>query len=310
MTTATICATVRQMRVESADVISLELVGPHGSALPTWEPGAHIDVHLPGGIVRQYSLCGTGESWRIAILREPASRGGSAYIHERLRPGDEIWLSEPRNNFALDPGTDYLFIAGGIGITPLISKIARATQMGASWRLLYGGRRRDSMALLDELLPYGDRVAVLPEDEYGLLPLREELSRVTADTSVHACGPRPLLEAVEAACAELGLANLHVERFVPLPVASVGGDTFVVNARRSGISVTVTGDESILEALEAAGLDPANSCREGICGTCETKVLAGTVDHRDSLLSDDEKEAGATMMICVSRGCGNLDLDI
>jgi ferredoxin-NADP reductase len=203
-----------------------------------------------------------------------------------------------------------LFIAGGIGITPLVSKIAAAAEGGASWRLLYGGRRRDSMALLDELAPYGDRVAVMPEDELGLLPLRDELSRMDADSSIHVCGPKPLIGAVEKECQALQLTNLHIERFAPIPVTTDDADAFVVNARRSGISVTVAKDRSILETLEAAGLDPLNSCREGICGTCETKVLAGCIDHRDSLLSEEERAAGSTMMICVSRGRGELDLDI
>lgn len=310
MTTATICASVRQMRVESTGVLSVELTPPVGSAFPAWDPGAHIDVHLPGGLVRQYSLCGGSDSWRIAVLREPQSRGGSAYIHEQLRPGDELWVSEPRNHFALDQNSDYLFIAGGIGITPLVSKIAEAAESGANWRLLYGGRRRDSMALLGELAPYGARVAVMPEDEQGLLPLRDELSGLGAHASIHVCGPKPLIGAVEKECQALQLTNLHIERFAPVPITTEDADAFVVNARRSGISVTVAQDQSILERLEAAGLDPLSSCREGICGTCETKVLAGCVDHRDSLLSDEERAAGTTMMICVSRGRGELDLDI
>lgn len=310
MNTATIRASVRQMRIESVGVLSVELGPPAGATFPAWEPGAHIDVHLPGSLIRQYSLCGGSDSWRIAVLREPESRGGSAYIHEQLRPGDELWVSEPRNHFPLDQNADYMFIAGGIGITPLVSKVSEAARRGANWRLLYGGRRRSSMALVDELAPYGDRVAVMPEDERGLLPLRDELARIGAHTSVHVCGPRPLIDAVESMCKELGLTKLHVERFVPVPVASGDLDAFVVNARRSGISVTVPQDQSILEALEAAGLDLLNSCREGICGTCETKVLSGDIDHRDSLLSDDEREAGTTMMICVSRGHGDLDLDV
>lgn len=299
------------MRLESVDVLSIEFAPVAPAVFPHWEPGAHIDVHLPGGIVRQYSLCGDQTNWRIAVLREPLSRGGSAFIHESLRPGDLIWLSEPRNHFGLDDAMSYYFVAGGIGITPILPKLAAAGVRGARWHLLYGGRRRDSMAFLDELSRHGEHATVLPEDEFGLLPLRERLTAVEPETSVHVCGPPPLIRAVTDVCADLGMSNLHVERFSAAVAPEVERFAFQVVARRSGTTVEVRSDQSILEALEQAGIETISSCREGICGTCETKVMAGSIDHRDSLLTKDEQAAENTMMICVSRCTGQtLELDI
>jgi ferredoxin-NADP reductase len=306
-------AVVRQLRLESDDVLSIELAPLPGSTLPAWTPGAHLDVHLPGGLVRQYSLCGRrdDETWRIAVLREPSSRGGSSYVHDQLRPGDVLTLSAPRNNFELEPAPRYLFIAGGVGITPILPKLVEAERRGAAWQLLYGGKQRSSMAFLAELATYGDRVSVLPQDEAGLLPVRSTLEAQEPGTSVHCCGPAPLIEAVVGAATDLGLQEVHVERFAAAATQPVSGDGFEVLAVRAGVRVVVPPDTSILEALEGAGLSPFHSCREGICGSCETKVLSGQVDHRDSLLSPSEKESGETMMICVSRSRGGpLELDL
>lgn len=300
---------VRSMTRESEGVLSLDLVDPAGAALPDWEPGAHVDLHVDGRI-RQYSLCGTPwdtRRYRVAVLHERTGRGGSGFVHTRLRPGDLIGMSDPRNAFPLAVRPRYVFVAGGIGITPILPMIAAAEARGRPWRLLYGGRSRASMAFLDELEPYGPRVAVRPEDEYGLLDLERELVP-EPDTVVYCCGPEPLLRAVEARCAAWPAGALNVERFAPREVtadelaerAAHEGDFEVVLAR-SDRRLPVPAGCSVLEILEKNGIFPPSSCLEGTCGTCETTVLEGTPDHRDSILDDADRAAGETMMICVSR---------
>lgn len=300
---------VSEMRREAKGVVSVRLQAADGTKLPEWAPGAHIDLHLPGGIIRQYSLCGSpGErtSWRIAVLRDAHSRGGSAAVHELLHPGDTLRAVGPRNRFPLVEASTYLFIAGGIGITPLLPMLEYAAAHGARWRLVYGGRSLDSMAFASALQDrYGSAVEVFPQDRTGLLDLDSLLGSPQPDTKVYCCGPERLLNAVEQRCAaHWPRGALHVERFAPKPDDSVDPDAefpFDVVLQRSGVSVTVPPGKSILECLEAEGVEPLNSCREGLCGTCETTVLEGIPDHRDSLLSDDERAMNDTMMICVSR---------
>jgi ferredoxin-NADP reductase len=310
---------VRQMRWEAEGVLSLELGSTDGSPLPAWAPGAHLDLLLPGTITRQYSLCGSCDSptaWRIAVLREPVSRGGSAAVHEVVRPGDVVDVVGPRNNFSLVEAPGYLFIAGGIGITPLVPMIEQAAATDADWRLVYGGRTRASMAFVDELAErYGDRVTVVPQDEHGLLDLEALLGTPLPDTLVYCCGPEPLLAAVEShVAAAWPPASLHVERFAPKPQEAAdpeGEIEFDVVLQQSGATVTVPAGMSILEALEANGIDAPNSCREGICGTCEVAVVEGVPEHRDSLLSEEERAANETVMICVGRAlCPKLVLDL
>jgi len=285
---------VAAKEVVADDVVSLTL---SGASLPSWTPGAHIDLESRLGLVRQYSLCGTpgDPAWRVAVLREPDGRGGSAYVHDALAVGDRVRVSEPRNTFPLEPASSYLFIAGGVGITPILPMIAAVGD--APWRLLYGGRTWESMAFLPSLAEYGDRVCARP----GLI----DLSEVDSGATVYCCGPEPLLAAVEARCDP---ARLHVERFTPRPV---NGSPFEVELAQSGRVVPVPADRSILSALLDAGVEVLSSCQEGTCGTCETDVLAGTPEHHDSLLTEDERAAGETMMICVSRSAGGrLVLDL
>jgi ferredoxin-NADP reductase len=306
---------VRGLRWESEGVLSLTLVRADGGHLPRWDPGAHVDLHLPNGLIRQYSLNGPLDerAWRVSVLREADGRGGSAFVHDELRPGAELRVTGPRNNFPLQPADAYVFVAGGIGVTPLLPMIAAATEAGRPWQLLYGGRHRRSMAFAATLGTYGDRVRVHPQDEFGLLPLDEVLSPARPGTLVYCCGPAPLIQAVERACADWPSGSLHIERFASSgPVAPVAvGDEFDVECQRSGVTVHVDAQHTILQALEAAGLTPPSSCQEGICGTCETKVLGGVPDHRDELMSESERASNRSMMICVSR-CrrGPLVLDI
>jgi ferredoxin-NADP reductase len=292
---------------QAEDVVAVTLTDPAGLRLPDWTPGAHIDLVLPDGLNRQYSLCGNrwdAYSYRIGVLREPASRGGSAFVHEELEPGHLVGVSAPRNNFPLVPSQRYLFVAGGIGVTPILPMIHQADLVSADWQLLYGGRRRASMAFLDELSAYGDRVRIHPQEESGLLPLAEYLGLPRPDVKIYCCGPGPLLDAMEAVCAQWPRQALRTERFVAEEHGpAVHDGPFEVELARTGTTVTVTPDISVLDAVHAAGIEVLSSCRQGTCGTCETTVLAGLPDHRDSLLDDDDRATGDCMYICVSRSC-------
>ena len=285
-------------------VVSLELATPSGGRLPDWTPGSHVDLFLPNGTVRQYSLCGDRFDpfrYRVAVLREPSSRGGSAFVHDELEAGAMIGLGGPRNNFPLVPSESYLFIAGGIGITPLLPMVHQANLLGADWRLLYGGRRRDSMAFLDEVAHYADRVLVRPEDEHGLLDLPDFLGEPRTGPRVYACGPAPLLAAVERVCDSWPAHTLRMERFTSDAATRPARSTpFEVVLAQSGATVTVTPDMSVLDALTRAGVEVLSSCRRGVCGTCETTVLEGRPDHRDTLLGE-EAETADCMYVCVSR---------
>lgn len=307
---------VKQMTLEADGVLSLRLVHPDGDPLPEWSPGAHVDLTLKGSLVRQYSLCGDPAdrgSYRVAVLREQAALGGSEYVHEGLRPGHRLRVVGPRNNFDFLPAKRYVFVAGGIGITPLLAMLTEAERQGTDWELWYGGRHEDSMAFLDELAAYGDRVKVIPEETHGRLDLATALPTPDPGTLVYCCGPEGLLAAVEEHAAGWPEGTLQVERFKAkqIEVDPDGEQPISVDCRRSGRVVQVPADVPVIDALEGAGITVSSSCRDGICGTCETKVLAGTPDHRDSLLSDSEQAAGTTMMICVSRArTPELALDI
>jgi cytochrome P450/ferredoxin-NADP reductase len=292
------------------DVVALTIRDIHGGPLPCWSPGAHVDLILAGAPTRQYSLCGDPADpgqWRLGILRDANGGGGSVFVHDRLRAGEVVRVRGPRNNFKLVDAPRYLFIAGGIGITPILPMIAAAQTAGADWHLLYGGRRRASMAFLGELARYGDRVTVAPQDETGLLDLDSLLGTPQPDTLVYCCGPEPLLAAVEERCLawpHSGSRSLHVERFSARPLtAPVRAEAFEVELARSGLTLTIPVDRSILDVVEEAGAGVLSSCAEGTCGTCETAVLDGLPDHRDSVLTDEERRVGNCMMICVSRSC-------
>ncbi|HEY9331153.1 MAG TPA: cytochrome P450 [Streptomyces sp.] len=307
-------------RTEASDgVVALTLSHPDGGELPPWKAGAHIDVHVPGGDgevrVRQYSLCSDPEdrtSYRVGVLREQDGRGGSAAVHDTLTAGSRVTVSWPRNNFRLLPSPRYLFIAGGIGVTPVLPMVREAERAGAEWELVYGGRTQASMAFRDELAVHGGSVTVVPQDELGLIDLPGLLGEVREGTLVYACGPEPLLRAVEENTAHWPKNSLRLERFAPKPVVRTVPDTpFEVEFAGSGTVVEVGADETILEAAEKAGLPVVSSCKTGTCGTCETPIVSGRADHRDSILTPSEQEADRTMLICVSRaaaGCPRLVL--
>ncbi|WP_100415541.1 PDR/VanB family oxidoreductase [Mumia flava] len=307
--------TVVAKRLVADGVCELTLADPYGRRLPDWTPGSHIDLVLPGDHVRQYSLCGDrrdATTYTIAVLREPDGRGGSAAVHDDLEPGDLLGIGGPRNHFRLSPAPHHLFIAGGIGITPILAMVRAVEAMGGSWELLYGGRSRSSMAYLEELEAYGSRVRVVPQDAEGLLDLGAAMASLPEGTRVSCCGPAPLLAAVEARGTMLPAGSVRTERFVaadqPAPVRST---SFEIELAASGRVVEVAPGRPVIDALADAGVHVLTSCRQGICGTCETGVVAGVPDHRDALLSDDERERGDTMFVCVSRACSDrLVLDL
>jgi ferredoxin-NADP reductase len=290
------------------DVVELTLAHPEGLPLPGWTPGAHIDLVLDQDTVRQYSLCGSPADpkvLKVAVLLAPDTRGGSKRCHG-LGEGATVRIRGPRNHFPLVSAPRYLFVAGGIGITPLLPMIEEADAAGADWQLHYGGRSRASMAYLGRLEQYGERVTVVPQDEAGMLDLDTILAAPDDRTLVYCCGPEPLLQAVEQRCASWPSGALHLERFSPKVVEREGADTaFELVLQRSGVTTTVAADTTVLQAMRDAGVSVLASCMEGTCGTCETEVVDGEIDHRDSVLDPEEQESGEVMMVCVSRCRGS-----
>lgn len=265
-------------------VVQLRL---EGRDLPRWEPGAHLDLVLPSGLVRQYSLCGDPadtSAYTVATRLVADGRGGSREVHERLAEGMELEVRGPRNRFPLVGAASYVFVAGGIGITPILPML-RALPDGVEWRLLYCGRSRESMPFLKELEEL-DRVTVVTR-----APDLDALD-VPEGAAVYCCGPEGLMAAVEER-----FPQVHLERFTPR--ASAPGAAFEVELRRSGRTLTVPADSSVLAAVRAELPNTLYSCEQGFCGTCRQRVLEGEVDHRDELLTDAER--GGSMLICVSR---------
>lgn len=305
----------------AADVVQLELVAANGRELPPWEPGSHIDLLLVGEdgtpLERQYSLCGDPSDrsrYRVAVLREVDGRGGSEAIHSTAPVGAPVRIRGPRNHFFFEPpaGAPVVFVAGGIGITPLVSMAAAANDEGRDFRLLYAGRSHDRMAFADELVErYGARVQLRVGAE-GRLDVVRTVAELPADAHVYACGPTRLIAALEDAWSERPRSQLHLEHFEPLEFGPpVWQEPFEVELVQSGVTVEVPLERSILDVVEEQGALVVSSCRKGTCGTCETPVLEGEIEHRDSVLTPDDQESGATMMICVSRAAGpRLVLDL
>ncbi|TDU78536.1 PDR/VanB family oxidoreductase [Streptomyces sp. KS 21] len=284
-------------RTEPADgVMALTLESPE---FPPWTPGAHVDVRLPSGLIRQYSLCGDPADagrYTIAIRLIEDGRGGSREAHAQLVEGAELAVRPPRNRFALEPSASYVFIAGGIGITPVLPMLRAAEAAGADWTLIYGGRSRSSMPFIAELAPYGPRVTITPQDEAGH-PDLTPLNATAPGTLIYCCGPDPLMKAVEAAAAPG--TPVHVERFTATAATAGACHRFTVELHRSGRTIEVAADESTLTAVRRELPATPYSCEQGFCGTCQHRVLAGEVDHRDTLLTDRERED--SMLLCVSR---------
>ncbi|WP_280265076.1 PDR/VanB family oxidoreductase [Nocardia wallacei] len=311
--------TVVERRVEAhdTDVISLLLTSPDGRELPPWRPGAHLDLELPSGRLRQYSLCGDPadrHSYRIAVRRIPEGGGGSLEVHSDLRPGSRVTVRGPRNAFPFvlpGHGSDAArvhFVAGGIGITPILPMVRMAHRLGVDWSMVYAGRSRDTIPFLDEIESFGDRVTVRTDDEHGLPTAADLLPGAGPDTAVYCCGPVPMTDAIAAAVRDVPGMELHSERFSAPPV--VDGTPFEVELARTGEVIEVAADRSVLEDVLTVRPDVAYSCRQGFCRTCKVRVLSGTVEHRDAVLTADERADGE-MLICVSRCAGErLVLDL
>lgn len=306
---------VRTMTLEADRVLSVELE-PVGEQLPAWQPGAHIDLVVSGAPVRQYSLCGDPADgrYRIAVLREPESRGGSRAVHERLRPGDHVAVRGPRSHFALAPAARYLFVAGGIGITPLLPMLRAAIDAGAAWELWYLGSSRTHMPFLGDVEalaaadPAHGTVRVVARDESPRIAL-EAVVTAHPDALVYACGPQRMLDELGELIPEAD-GRLHVEYFAAPAVEYEPGGPFRIQLARTGLELDVEPDRSILEVMTEAGVDVLSDCESGICGSCETGVIDGDVEHRDFVLTAQEKAKSDCMMVCVSRAsCPLLVLD-
>jgi ferredoxin-NADP reductase len=304
-------AYVHTLRFEAEDTISVELRPEDGVVFPAFEAGSHIDLHLPNGMVRSYSLSNsTSDQQRyvVGVLKDRASRGGSRCVHEQLRVGQKLLISTPRNNFPLHEDAAYsVLVAGGIGVTPVLCMARRLKDLDKHFEFLYFARSRKSAAFTADIEALGVPVTWHFDDEQGGPPdLHALLSRraVSATEHYYACGPSVMLDNFEKTCASLGHTQAHIERFSAVEVAASADAkaSYTVELRSSGKTVEVTPDTTLHKQLIASGVFIPFSCEEGICGSCETRVLEGEVDHRDSILTPAERTANTVMMVCVS-GC-------
>ncbi len=316
----TLALTVADRRVvaHDDDVVALTLAGPGSAPLPPWHPGAHLDIGLPSGRVRQYSLCGNPDrrdAYRIAVRRIRDGGGGSAEVHDALDIGTVVTTTGPRNAFPLtvpgygSPARRLRFIAGGIGITPILPMLGHAESLGVDWSLVYAGRSRLSLPFLDEVARFGARVDIRTDDAHGVPTADQLLGACPDGTAVYACGPAPMLTAIRNALSGRPGVMLHFERFAAPPV--LDGEEFDVALGSTGATVRVGAAETLLSALRRAGASPSYSCQQGFCGTCRTRVLSGRVDHRDTLLTEPERADGM-MLVCLSRAARGerLTLDV
>lgn len=296
----------RQVVAHDQDVVALTMAAADDQPLPPWHPGAHLDLHLPSGLLRQYSLCGdpAAHTYRVAVRRIVDGGGGSIEVHDGLPVGATLTTHGPRNAFPLtvpgygSPAKAFRFVAGGIGITPILPMLALAERLGVDWSMVYAGRSRDSLPFIDEVSRFGDQVEIRTDDVHGLPTAADLLGACEAGTTVYACGPAPMLTAIRSALVGRDDVELHFERFAAPPV--VDGREFPVSIASTGKEVVVGADETLLTALRRSDVVAPYSCQQGFCGTCRTRVVAGAVDHRDTLLSEPER-AGGMMLVCVSR---------
>lgn len=307
---------VTDIAAEAKDAVVIELRDANGGELPPFTPGAHIELHLPNKFIRHYSLCNDArerDRYRIGVGLSPNSRGGSRFIHHLLRVGEMLRASAPRNNFPMAEGVSHHhFIAGGIGITPILSMIRACEAKGQDWHLTYLVRSRQRAAFLEELQPFAGRVTLHADDEAGgFLDVHHLVNGIAADAAIYCCGPSPLMTAVEAAAEGRPPELVRFEWFSAREIAhEASPEGFTVRLARSGITLQVPPDRTILETLEDNGIEAPFACREGICGTCEMRLLAGIPDHRDSVLSKAEQDRNETIIICCSRAkTDKLELD-
>lgn len=303
---------VDRVTLVAESTLSLRLVSPDGRPLPRWTPGSHIDVDCgPTGLSRQYSLCGDPAEagvFEIAVLRDTGSRGGSTWIHSHVKAGERLKVRGPRNHFRFNEEIKKaVFVAGGIGITPISAMARRARELGIDYELHYSGRARASMAFVEELSSlHGDRLHLYPKDEGRRNDFSALLAVPAADTQVYACGPERMLQALEAACSRWPEDALRVEHFQSAPglLDPSREHAFEVELKDTGIVVQVSADQTLLAALRGANIDVQSDCGEGLCGSCEVRVLAGKIDHRDVVLTRSERDGNTQMMACCSRAAG------
>jgi tetrachlorobenzoquinone reductase len=302
-TTPQIQVRLTAVRYEARDINTYELTPTAGADLPDAEPGAHIDLHLPGGLERQYSLIEYAPSpkrYLVAVKRDPESRGGSALIHERLRVGDILSISPPRNNFPLvEAAAETVLIAGGIGVTPIWCMAQKLAALGRPFTLHYACRAREEAAFLAEIEATGRARVHFDAQAGGPPDVTAILAAAPRQAHLYCCGPGPMLAAFEAAAADWPAGQVHLEYFTPKYERDLSGG-YVVELARSGLTLPVPAGKTILQVLREAGLEVETSCEEGVCGSCETRVLAGEPDHRDAILSPEERAEGKTMFICCS----------
>ncbi|TCJ97437.1 PDR/VanB family oxidoreductase [Nocardia alba] len=312
-----VIVTDRVLVAQDQAVVDLGLRAPDGAALPRWAPGAHIDIELPSGRLRQYSLCGDPaetEEYRIAVRRIPQGSGGSIEVHDELPVGSEVMIRGPRNAFPFAPpgrgssAKRLHFVAGGIGITPILAMARAADRLGIDWTLVYCGRSRETLPFLDQLAELRGHVLVRTDDEHGTPRATDLLDGADHDTAIYCCGPAPMTSALVAAVRTMPGIEFHSERFSPAPV--VDGTAFEVELTSTGEVIAVGADQTMLDALLAVRPDQPYSCRQGFCRTCVVRVTDGTPDHRDGALTPAEHAAGVTLA-CVSRCAGKrLVLDL
>ncbi|MDP9794951.1 ferredoxin-NADP reductase [Catenuloplanes nepalensis] len=302
---------VRGLVLEAENVLTVELAG---TGLPAWTPGAHVDLIVADGTVRQYSLCGDPASTTltVAVRHEPAGRGGSDWVHRGLRPGDRVTVRGVRNHFALEDAPGHVLIAGGVGITPLLPMAEHLARAGTPWRLAYIGRSAARMPFLHRIGALGPHATIHETAVSGRPPIGALLDE-HPDALVYVCGPATLIEAVRDALAARGEAGrLRAEYFqAPAGDDAAEAGAFTLRLERSNLELIVPADRSALDVVTDAGVDVLRDCEEGVCGSCETTVLAGEVEHRDHVLTAREKAANSCMMLCVSRAAGpRLVLDL
>ena len=294
------------IRYAARDTNIYELTSLDGKTLPLYEPGAHIDLHLPNGIVRQYSLLEPEpepQRYTIGVKRDPASRGGSRYVHDELRVGRTLKISAPRNNFALvETASHVILFAGGIGITPIWCMVQRLHKLGRSWKLFYACRSRSDMAFLHALESMASSQFHFDDEAEGkFLDIGGIIASAPKDAHLYCCGPTPMLKAFESATANWPSNQIHIEYFTPKQEpAKTGG--FVVEPARSGKEFLIPEGKSILQVLLDAGIDVDYSCELGICGACEQRVVSGEPEHRDAILTEEEQASNTKVMICCA-GC-------
>ena len=313
----------REVVAQDENVVALTFAGLDDQLLERWHAGAHLDLLLPSGRMREYSLCGDPAdraTYRIAVRRIPDGGGGSVEVHDTLHVGDTVRIKGPRNAFPIalpghgSPARSLRFVAAGIGITPILPMLAAAERLGLDWSMIYTGRNMDSIPFRDEVARYGDKITIRTDDEHGLPTMEELLGSVDSETgrapsglAVYCCGPVPMLEALRRHLHDRPDMELHYERFSPPPVEN--GRPFTVTIESTGQQIDVAADETLLSALRKEIPTVPYSCRQGFCGTCKIRTLSGAIDHRDNILTEPERTAGS-ILTCVSRAGGDhLTLD-